>query len=101
MEWGVVSWSRRTYTFPDGKKYVGEFKNGKIWNGQGTYTFPDGRKYVGEYKYGKIWNGQGTQTFPDGRKYVGEFKDGIKHGQGTMYDEEGNLIGKWLNGVKQ
>ena len=68
--------------------------------GLGVMTFPDGRKYVGEFKDGKN-TGQGTLTLPDGKKYVGEFKDGKFHGQGTMYDEEGNLIGKWLNGKEQ
>ena len=34
-----------TYTYPDGGKYVGKFKDGKK-NGQGTFTFPDGRKYM-------------------------------------------------------
>jgi hypothetical protein len=70
-----------TYTWTDGAKYVGEFKDGKF-HGQGTFTFPDGRKYVGEYKDGSP-HGQGTFTFPDGDKYVGEFKDGKFHGQGT------------------
>ncbi len=57
-----------TQTWPDGKKYVGEFKSDKF-HGQGTYTWPNGDKYVGEFKDGK-YNGQGTSTFPDGRKYV-------------------------------
>ena len=41
---------------------IGEWKDG-VRNGQGTYTqygsllYPDGRKYVGEYKNGKEWNG--------------------------------------------
>ena len=43
--------------------------------GHGTKTYPDGRKYVGEFKNGLL-NGQGTYTNPDGRKFVGEFKDG-------------------------
>ena len=38
---------KRPFTFPDGSKYVGEYKNGKC-NGQGTFTTPDGFKYVGE-----------------------------------------------------
>ena len=78
---------------------MGEYKDGKIWNGQGTYTYPNGDKYEGEFKEGEK-NGQGTFTFSDGRKYVGEFKDG-KPWKGTMYDKEGTLIGKWVNGVKQ
>ena len=35
------------------RKYVGEIENG-LPNGQGTYTWSDGRKCVGEYKDGKI-----------------------------------------------
>ena len=35
--------------------YVGELKDGEYY-GQGTYTFPDGRKYVGEFREGIPWN---------------------------------------------
>ena len=66
---------------------------------QGNFTFPNGAKYKGELKDG-IPNGQGTSTFLDGGKYVGEFKDGIRWNR-TMYDKEGNIIGKWVNGVKK
>ena len=37
-------------------KYVGEIENGKP-NGTGSITFPDGREYLGEFKDGKEWNG--------------------------------------------
>ena len=66
---------------------------------QGDFTFPNGAKYKGELK-DRIPNGQGTSTFRDGGKYVGEFKDG-KRWNGTIYDKEGNIIGKWWNGVKK
>ena len=88
-----------TYTFADGDKYVGEYKDDKL-NGQGTYTFGDGPnkgdKYVGEYKDDKR-NGQGTYTYANGNKYVGEFKDGKYNGQGTYrLSGNGNLyIGEW------
>ena len=44
-----------TITYPDGDKYVGEFKDGGK-NGQGTYIYHDGRKYEGEWKNGREWN---------------------------------------------
>ena len=41
-----------------GKSMLG---NGRMddGDGQGTQTWLDGRKYVGEYKDGKTWNGTG------------------------------------------
>jgi len=57
-----------TYIYPNGEKYVGDWKNGK-YHGHGTYSWSNGNKYVGEWKGGNL-NGQGTYTFPDGRKYV-------------------------------
>jgi hypothetical protein len=60
-------------TYPDGDKYVGEWKDGK-GHGQGTYTWASGSKYVGEWKDGKR-QGQGTYTFGkgpnEGDRYVG------------------------------
>ena len=91
--------------FPNGDKYVGEYKDGKR-NGRGTFTYNDG-KYVGEWKDGEQ-HGQGTITWSDGGKYVGEWKDGIPNGQGTFtfseYDKNGNLsdgkkyVGSWKDG---
>ena len=87
-----------TYTYPDGTKYVGEFRDDKK-NGQGTYTFPNGAKYVGEFRDGNR-NGQGIYTFPSGNKYVGDFRDDEPNGQGSKFSPDGRLIqnGIWLNG---
>ena len=86
-----------TGVHPDGKKYVGEFKDGKF-NGQGTFTYPNGTKYVGEWNDDKI-NGRGTGTFPNGTKQVGEWKDGKLNGQGTLTSSDGKkFVGEWKDG---
>ena len=71
-----------TYTFSNGDKYVGEFKDDKF-HGKGTYTFANGNKYVGEWKNDKK-HGKGTYTFADGRKYIGEWKNGKRYKKGTI-----------------
>ena len=43
-------------------KYVGEIQRWDKPNGQGTYIWSDGRKYVGQFKDGKK-HGQGTHDF--------------------------------------
>ena len=83
------------YTYPDGEKYVGEFKNG-IQDGQGTFSYPDGRKYVGEFKNG-IQNGQGTNTFSNGWNGIGEWID-VEPWNIKVFDKKGNLKMKWENG---
>jgi hypothetical protein len=86
------------YTFADGAKYVGDFKNNKI-HGQGTFTFPDGAKYVGDFKNNEM-SGQGTVTWADGAKYVGDWKNSLKHGQGTETWADGSTkTGFWEKGT--
>lgn len=85
-----------TYTFPDGKRYEGEFKDGKF-HGHGILTFPNGKRYEGEFKNGYYSNG--TYTFPEGNKYEGEWKNGKYHGNGTYTYRDGRKKeGKWEDG---
>ena len=78
-----------TFTFANGDKYVGEFKDGK-YHGQGTATYADGGKYIGEFKDGNK-NGQGTYIYANGNTYVGEFKDDERNGQGVFYAANGSI----------
>jgi hypothetical protein len=88
-----------TYTWSDGDKYVGEYKDDKR-TGQGTITWASGNKYVGEFKDGKR-TGQGTKTWTNGDKYVGEYKDGKRTGQGTFTWSDGNkYVGEWKDGKR-
>jgi len=82
--------------------YKGEVENG-VPNGFGILIHPPGgrgKKYVGSWKNGKRI--EGTITFRSGNKYVGEFKDDFVW-NGTLYDKDGNIIWKFVNGklIKQ
>jgi hypothetical protein len=108
------------WTFPDGRKFVGGFRNGNfhgyfnaifsdgssyigyysngLREGQGTRTKKDGSTYVGEYLNDKR-HGQGTRTYADGSKFIGEYKTGTRW-TGTEYDKDGNIVSAYTKGVK-
>ena len=68
-------------------------------DGQGTYTYSDGNKYEGEWKDGKK-HGVGTLTFFNNvRKWIGEFRED-KPWYVLDY-EDGEIVGKWMNGVQK
>ncbi|KJU83405.1 MORN repeat protein [Candidatus Magnetobacterium bavaricum] len=86
-----------TYSYSNGDKYVGEWKDSKRY-GQGTYTLSNGSKYVGQWKDGEP-HGQGTYTFSNGDKHVGQWKDGKRHGEGTYTFSDGRVLsGIWFDG---
>ena len=78
--------------------YKGAVKNGRP-NGLGLMIDNFGGRYVGGYKDGER-NGQGTYIWSIGDKYIGKYKDD-KRWKGIYYDKNENLIGKFVNGVKQ
>ena len=84
-----------TFTFPDGRKYVGESKDNKKHE-QGTFTWVSGAEYVEEWKKNEMHE-QGAYTWQGGDKYVGEFKDSEYHGQGTLTYADGRID----NGIVQ
>ena len=109
--------------YPKYNKYEGEIENGKP-NGNGTCTLINGATYVGQYVDGLreglgtfTWsihapdgggvyeggyknnrrNGKGKRTYRDGSILEGYWKDN-KFWNGTKYDKEGNISGKYVNG---
>ncbi len=63
------------YQYPDGSKYIGDFKNGKAI-GHGTCYYTNGDKYVGYWSnHGP--NGEGVYTYKkDGKKVAAIWQDG-------------------------
>ena len=71
----------------------------KWTNCKGTETWENGRKYVGEFKDGKRY-GQGIMTHPDGSKYTGQWEDSIPNGEGTYTFADGKIDkGIWKKSV--
>jgi hypothetical protein len=65
----------------DNGTYNGDKDTDGNKHGQGTLTFPDGRKYEGEWQHDKK-HGKGTFTYANGDAYVGEYRQGNRHGKG-------------------
>ena len=86
-----------TVVLPDGSKYTGEIRWGKI-TGNGTMVYSNGRTYKGQFKEG-ISQGTGTMVLTDGTRYEGNVIDGKRQGNGKYYNASQQLIheGTWFN----
>lgn len=72
--------------------------DGDCQNGQGTFAYPDGSKYDGQFKQGRI-TGLGTWYFANGERYVGSFANNFPHGKGVLYRLDGSVLkGEWKEG---
>ena len=60
-------------------------------DGRGVFTWPDGRKYEGEYKDDKK-EGYGVFEWTDGKKYRGHWQNGKQNGEGEFYN---NATKQW------
>ena len=87
-----------TLILPGGARYEGEFCNDER-HGHGTYTLADGQYYEGEFR-NNARHGSGTQTWQSGQRYEGEFQDGKLEGYGIMTSVmDDKHVGEWRNGV--
>lgn len=73
--------------------------SGNCENGFGKYSYEDGGKYEGGFKEGLRY-GQGSYTWSDGSRYIGTWERGQQNGQGSLYNSEGNVqfAGTWNRG---
>jgi TonB family protein len=62
----------------------------RVTQGCGTYTWPDGSKYVGEFKAG-LFDGHGVVSYADGSKFEADFQKGTPGGEATYNARDGNM----------
>ncbi|MDR0847062.1 MAG: hypothetical protein LBN08_06080 [Lactobacillales bacterium] len=78
---------------PEGWGLKGDFDFGSVKSG--TFTYQDGSKYTGEFKNG-VAEGKGTYTDAKGWSYEGQFSKGLRQGEGTLTLADGQKIsGNW------
>ena len=77
---------KHTYTWENGDKYIGEWKEG-VQSGLGTFTTHDGHQYSGQWAHGRA-NGYGVYKSNQGVVYEGYWRDFLKHGYGTEINSE-------------
>ncbi len=66
--------------------------------GRGYYDYPDGSRWIGEFKEGYP-NGKGVCYYSNSDRYEGEWVNNAPHGEGIMYFSTGRVYGAvWLNG---
>jgi hypothetical protein len=85
----------------------------RMWdNCVGTYTYPNGNKYTGEYKNGRrdgkgtiriVAKGMSTNNYIGSEipsTYVGDFRDDRLNGHGVWTTDDGKKIeGDWVNNI--
>ncbi len=85
-----------------GKADVGNMRNcNSIYcrSGQGYYDYPDGSRWVGEFKNG-VPAGRGICYYAGGDRYEGEWANGAPNGEGVIYAANGRVTGAvWVNGA--
>ena len=78
-------------TFPNGDKYIGDFKDGKL-HGQGTYLHVADSEWTKEKVHAEF---PGIAFIfyqaKKGDRYVGEFKGGDRNGKGIYYGSDGTI----------
>lgn len=86
-----------TIQFRNGKRYIGELKEGQL-EGRGMLLNPSGDTlYVGEFEDNKK-HGFGRYSFSAGNVYTGEWRDNRMHGQGEMRFYTGDrYLGRWFD----
>jgi hypothetical protein len=83
-----------TYTWADGRKYIGEFKDNEL-HGKGSLSFSNEDVYIGEWR-NNLRNGHFNVYYENGNTYTGQLKDNCFHGLGVYTFASGKVKkGRW------
>ena len=85
--------------YENGRKYIGQFKNGKR-EGYGIMYFPDGGRYEGNWE-NDLAHGKGIEYYQNGDRYEGNYFKDEEDGEGVYYYKNGDrIMGNYKNGNK-
>ena len=85
--------------YENGRKYFGQFKNGKR-EGYGIMYFPDGGRYEGHWE-NDLAHGKGIEYYKNGDRYEGNYFKDEEDGEGIYYYQNGDrIMGNYKNGNK-
>lgn len=94
-----LQYGKGVFTWPDGNRYEGDYKE-NIQHGHGIFTWADGSRYEGGYDNG-LQHGKGIFTWPNRNRYEGQYQDGMQHGQGIFTWADGSKYeGEYDNGIQ-
>lgn len=66
--------------------------------GKGYYDYPDGSRWIGEFKNGVPY-GEGVCFYANGDRYEGAWANNAPYGEGVMHYANGRVYGAvWMNG---
>ncbi|GET93472.1 hypothetical protein, conserved [Leishmania tarentolae] len=99
---GTKKHGRGYWLHPEGDSYEGQFDSNHH-SGWGVYVIGrSGKKYVGQWRNGKM-NGIGVYFFnpQETEYYVGLYRDDVKNGRGMYHFAESgvSMVQMWENGV--
>ncbi|MCC7503685.1 MAG: caspase family protein [Saprospiraceae bacterium] len=87
-------------TKPDRNNIAGMRNCGAVYCnvGKGYYDYPDGSRWIGEFKNG-VPHGEGVCFYANGDRYEGAWANNAPYGEGVMHYANGRVYGAvWMNG---